>query len=1235
MLGDIAIISVRSRPRADAQKDDSGPHICFLKNDGNTSTVTCLESVDDAWPLGKDGMGSEGICFEDHDTPGRKGFCCPEKRVHLHVHSSNDCNDKSKFFTLVESDQKCNAFPVGPAYPSGCQSKFPDGEQCIVSHGFVNDTGLSVPHGDHYDELLHTNNGNYELHHNHVSDDGTTHCDFHGTVQLRQEDIVLKLLDEQSRSRGIAGKFSLFTLITRHLHEARPKFTTTLIVEGICCPSEEPIIKKILMPLPGVTSVKVIVMAKRVTVVHDNVLTSAARLVSALNSARLGARIYYPASTRPISTRFPPLLVVLAGILWAISLLSYIGSACEEPYCVHLGYLTYVAIAAVVCRLPSILLKALHSLRQWVMDVNVLMSIAVIGACAMKDFPEAAAVVFLFSLGEWLESRATEKTRLALTAITNMKPEEAEKLTGESIPADDVKIDDILIVRVGAKVPVDGVVIRGTAQIDESQISGESIPVQKDIGSIVHAGTISNSGFIEIRATGEAKDSAVAQIARLVEEAASARSPTEQTVQTFAKYYTPLMVLLSVLIALVPNIVLYPLTAEEAHGWIDRAIQLLVTSCPCALVISTPITYISAIITCTRHAILVKGGKFLETVGKVGFAMLDKTGTLTEGRFEVQDFKTFSSDMDNDTILWNIAAVEGVANHPLATCIAHYAKFRLGMDFKEPEVDDFRVIPGEGIEGWVEGSLVCIGNKRMAERLGWPVEVLGNSNGTLLWAGVNNAFVATMVLDDTLRESAKTAMEKLHEKRVRTIMLTGDSQEQADSVARQIGITEVEAELLPKDKIDHVQSRIKLTKKKVAMVGDGINDAAALACAHVGIAMGAAGTALAIETADITLLDSNLERLAFLISTGRKTRRIIIFNVLFSVIMKLIVIVFIFLGHATLWMAILVDVGSMLIVTLNGMRMLEKSGDEIKYKCYGEDTPTSARKLELEHGCCSGDDTGYSHGHGDANHVDHDDNGGLTHLFKSIFRRRRTQNPGSNRRGDMELVGSCNSTADLAENSGTSCCRTREDGTKVCSSAVEPKKSCCRTNEDGTKACREAESKKSCCPINEDGIKVCTSAVEPKKSCCRTNKDGTKVCSIAVKPKKSCSRTNKDGTKVCSSAVEPKKSCCRTTEDGKKVCSIAVKPKKSCSRTNKDGTKVCSSAVEPKKSCCRTTEDGKKVCSITVEPKKSCCRTDEDGTKVCSSAVEPKKTFCRTNEDGIKVCTSSTVEAKQIAVLPK
>ena len=620
-------------------------------------------------------------------------------------------------------------------------------------------------------------------------------------------------------------------------------------------------------------------------------------------------------------------------------------------------YLKYAAIGAILLCLPPLVPRAFGSLRRKVVDINTLMILAVLGAVAIGDYTEGAAVVVLFALSDWLEMRATAKVRNEIASLVALCPQTAVLAdNGQSVPVEDLGVGVSVLVRGGDKVPVDGVVTAGRSALDESNLTGESRPIAKGVGDTVSAGTMNiGNSTLTVESRARAEDSAVSRLVKLVEDAQMKRSPTEQLVQTIAKYYTPAVVVLALLLASIP----WAWGPEVGEDWLKRSLVLLVVACPCALVISTPITYVCGLAHGARCGILFKGGKYLESFAKIKTIAMDKTGTLTEGAFALTGLRVLADaqgrrQMDRKNILKLIASLERLSEHPIAAAMCSVA-LREGVE-PDTDVADFAVIPGEGIEGRIRGRLVAIGNARMAKRLGWDAH-LGKTGeaqfsqweqegGTAGFVGqVDGPLYAIFSASDKPRREAAEAVAMLKKLGVDVIMCTGDSANCAHSVARQLGVTTVRSDLLPGDKVDEV-TRLKAPSASggtgccggkprataVGMVGDGVNDAPALAAADVGIAMGVTGTVVAMETADVALMDTDLRKLAKGIRIGRMASRKIKENVAISLVTKLAVIVLTLMGHSILWVAIVSDVGAMLVVTLNGMTLLGKPNKKVTAK---------------------------------------------------------------------------------------------------------------------------------------------------------------------------------------------------------------------------------------------------------------------------------------------------------------
>jgi Cd2+/Zn2+-exporting ATPase len=628
------------------------------------------------------------------------------------------------------------------------------------------------------------------------------------------------------------------------------------------------------------------------------------------------------------------------------------------------------------------------------LDMNVLMTIAAVGAYIIGEYAEAATVIVLFSLGEALEGFTFERARDGIRSLMLLAPPEATVIQScmdcedhlgrelpdgsgiyqsgpcpwcgtheQVLPVEALNVGDLILVKPGERIPMDGVVHAGRSAVDQSPITGESIPVEKDVGSEVYTGTVNSEGVLEIKITHLAADNTLARLIHMVEEAQSQKTPVQRFVDRFSRIYTPSVVIGAVLIAVIPPLVFGQpfLDTPEAHGWLYRALAMLVIACPCALVIATPVTVVSAISALAKRGVLVKGGTYLETLGDVHVIAFDKTGTLTHGRPEltaiacVDDCCHEARGRDTnvtcehcDEMLALAAAVESRSNHPLARAISRAARTQ---DLPELKARQVEMLPGRGIQGLVDGKQITVGNhdlfhtdnggfkaadcvlylpsdhspgtkKDFCER----VDVEEAAGQTVMIVGQDDELLGYIAVSDPPRHSSQQALEALKQVGIqRTVMLTGDNTTVAQAVGRALGVDEVRAGLLPEDKLNAVQA-LEHKYGQVAMVGDGINDAPALAAASLGIAMGGAGSAQALETADLALMADDLSQLPIAIRLGRKAIRTIRFNIWFALLIKAFFLVAAFFGVATLWMAVFADMGASLIVTLNGMRLLK--GDD-------------------------------------------------------------------------------------------------------------------------------------------------------------------------------------------------------------------------------------------------------------------------------------------------------------------
>jgi len=575
-----------------------------------------------------------------------------------------------------------------------------------------------------------------------------------------------------------------------------------------------------------------------------------------------------------------------------------------------------------------VLPRALSSARTFRPDMNLLMVFAASGALAIGDYSEGASVAFLFSLANQLESWSMGRARKAIQALMNITPPTAlvlipGALAPQFTPVEKVPAGSRVLVRPGDSIPLDGIILAGTSAVDQSPITGESMPVPKTAGDTVYAGTINAEGALEIRTVAPASDSALARIMHLVEDAQSKRAKAVQWVDKFAAVYTPAMMGLSILVALVP-----PLCAGgEWARWFYQALVVLVISCPCALVISTPVSVVAGLASAARNGVLIKGGAYLEAAATITAVALDKTGTLTQGKPAVTKIDA-CTDTPVGELLATAASLESRSSHPVARAILDHAQ---AADLLLPTVEDVLEHPGRGAQGRIGGELFFAGNERLlgeqAPEL-LTLELQQRFSGAhaeastviAVWNG--SKVLGTLTLKDTLRPEARGAVESLkHLGMAEVVMLSGDNQQTARLIAEQTGVTGYQANLLPEDKT-RIVTEMVARGERVAMVGDGVNDAPALAASDLGIAMGSIGTGAAIETADVALMSDDLSKLPWLIRHSRRTLGIIKLNIAFALGLKAVFLILAFFQIATLWAAIAADMGASLAVIFNGLRLL-------------------------------------------------------------------------------------------------------------------------------------------------------------------------------------------------------------------------------------------------------------------------------------------------------------------------
>ena len=570
----------------------------------------------------------------------------------------------------------------------------------------------------------------------------------------------------------------------------------------------------------------------------------------------------------------------------------------------------------------EVLLNAVRNLvRGKVFDENFLMSIATIGAIAIGQYPEGVAVMLFYEIGELFQGYAVNRSRNSISDLMDIKAEYANLEKDNKIikvSPEEVKINDTIIIKPGERVPVDGIIISGTTSIDSSALTGESMPVNKKDGDEILAGCINRTSTIKVKVTSEFENSTVARILELVQDASSRKAKTEKFITKFAKYYTPIVVICALVLA----VVLPLITGQDFSKWIYRALIFLVVSCPCALVVSVPLGLFAGIGSASSKGILIKGGNYLESLKDIDTVVFDKTGTLTKGIFKVN--KINNVDISKSELLKYAAICESYSNHPIAKSIVEEYKISDNVDLSEIAIESHEEISGKGVIAKALGSTIIAGNEKLMKAKNIKVPK-NDSVGTIVYVAVDNKYKGNIVISDQIKDDTKDAIKKLREIGVKDIvMLTGDSKDVADSVAKEIGIDKVYSELLPDNKVEKVEELLnKQNNGKVAFVGDGINDAPVLARADVGVAMGGIGSDAAIEAADVVLMKDEPSALVDAIRIGRKTNKILWQNIIFSLVIKVLVLILATIGNANMWEAVFADVGVTLIAVLNSMRALK------------------------------------------------------------------------------------------------------------------------------------------------------------------------------------------------------------------------------------------------------------------------------------------------------------------------
>ena len=688
------------------------------------------------------------------------------------------------------------------------------------------------------------------------------------------------------------------------------------------CAAEESEIRRALAPVSGVRGLSFQLGARTVTI-------DAPEPVMPLALIAIREAGFDP---QPVASMSPGVIAEpVSGGLWRLGIALSLAIAAElldffaPETMVFKSLGMALAVAAIALAGISTYKKGIAALRRGRFNINALMSVAVTGAFLIGQWPEAAMVMALYAIAELIEGRALDRARNAIKSLLDLTPETAEVRQADGdwkeVPAAEVALETVVRVKPGARVPLDGLITAGNTAINQAPVTGESIPVDKAPGDPVFAGTINDTGMIEMRVTAAANNTTLARIIHAVEKAQGTRAPTQQFVDRFAAIYTPVIFALAVAVAVLTPWLMDWTWSQSLY----KALVLLVIACPCALVIATPVTLVSGLAAAARRGIIIKGGIYLERAHKLKAIALDKTGTITEGKPKLVATEMVAKDVPEQDILRWAAVLAGQSDHPVSKAIAQ------GLPESEGNVQAFIALPGRGVRADVDGQTLVLGNHRLIEerkqcsadieaRL--AVHEAEGRSVTLLAS--DSHVLAIFAVADTIKDSSREALVQLHALGVSSVMLTGDNTSTAQSIARQAGIDDARGDLLPEDKlaaIEEMQKRYGLT----AMTGDGINDAPALARSDMGFAMGGAGTDTAMEAADVVIMNDDLRRIPETIRLSRRTRTVLLQNIVLALGVKAVFLVLAIFGSATMWMAIFADMGASLLVIFNGLRLLRAS----------------------------------------------------------------------------------------------------------------------------------------------------------------------------------------------------------------------------------------------------------------------------------------------------------------------
>ncbi|MFN7020024.1 MAG: heavy metal translocating P-type ATPase [Phycisphaerales bacterium] len=716
--------------------------------------------------------------------------------------------------------------------------------------------------------------------------------------------------------------------------------TSVFVIPAMDCPTEEALIRRRLGAVAGVTDLRFDLMGRRLTVVHDS--TDESPIVAALSDIGMTpAPVSVPSrQSGPVTACAadtcaadqPPDVAGLRPWWQRHGLFALSGLLAAGAEAMYFAGMTETSWPVVVMAVTSILLggmttfrKGWTALRTFTLNINFLMTVAIIGGAVIGAWPEIALVTFLFGLAELIEAKALDRARNAVKGLMAMAPDEASvkqpdgawKVTSAGV----VPVGAVVQVKPGERLALDGVVVAGESSVNQAPVTGESVPVDKKVGDKVFAGTINESGVLEFQTTGGKDQTTLAKIIRTVQEAQGSRAPTQRFVDNFARVYTPIVCVVAVLVAVVPWLAF----GQPFYPWLYKALVLLVIACPCALVISTPVTVVSGLTAAAKRGILIKGGVHLENGRRLKVVALDKTGTITEGKPRVTDVQPVGG-ASKDEVLRIAASLDALSQHPVAQAVV------AAWEGQRASVEAFKSLTGRGVEGRIDGATFFVGNHRLAEErkvCSLEVEaVLSHfevQGKTAVVVASASTVLGVIAVADTPRESSVEAIKLLHGLGIKTLMLSGDNQTTASAIAKIVGIDEARGGMLPEDKLAEIERLVTKHGDAVGMVGDGVNDAPALAKSTIGFAMGAAGTDTALETADVALMQDDLRGLPEFVRLSRRTGAILTQNIALAIGIKLVFFALTLGGLGTMWMAVIADVGASLLVVGNGLRVLRRS----------------------------------------------------------------------------------------------------------------------------------------------------------------------------------------------------------------------------------------------------------------------------------------------------------------------